>query len=304
MSAKQSSTKPSAVSTLAPLTSAAVSTALIMYPVDVMRALTMASAGTAGGFNAGEYYRTFGWRGFVSKGVVPEIAKSSVMRISKFFFFPIICEKGFGTPVSETSPPKKALAGALATVPEILMIAPLEVAKIGMQLDHENKFKNNSRVFLKHLYETRGVSGLYSGWAGMQWRQCFWTGTFFGTLGTFKDIIEPPLQSMGAPKPLTTFISGFVAGVFAVIPNAPGDVVRSVVQKKLFQDPTRVAYGVSLGGVREHIAVAKEIVASSGYKGLYTGFGFKAMHLGGSGALMAMFIPMFADMMGINYGGV
>jgi hypothetical protein len=117
-------------------------------------------------------------------------------------------------------------------------------------------------------------------------------------------MIEPPLQSLGAPKPMTTFISGFVAGVFAVIPNAPGDVVRSVVQKKLFQDPSRVAYGVSFGGVAEHVAVAKEIVASSGVKGLYTGFGFKAMHLGGSGALMAMFVPMFADMMGIKYSGV
>jgi solute carrier family 25 2-oxodicarboxylate transporter 21 len=138
MSAKQSS-KPSAFSTLAPLTGAAVSTAGLMYPVDVLRALTMASAGTAGGFNAGEYYRKFGWRGFVSKGVVPEIAKSSVMRISKFFFFPIICEKGFGSAPGQTSPAKKALAGALATVPEILMISPLEVAKIGMQLDHENK---------------------------------------------------------------------------------------------------------------------------------------------------------------------
>ena len=96
----------------------------------------------------------------------------------------------------------------------------------------------------------------------------------------------------------------FAAGCFAVIPNAPGDVVRSVVQKKLFQDPSRAAYGVSIGGVREHIVVAQEIVASSGVKGLYTGFAFKALHLGGSGALMAMFIPFFSECMGIQYGGV
>lgn len=41
----------SAVMTLFPLTGAAVSTAAIMYPVDVMRAITMANAGTKGGFS-------------------------------------------------------------------------------------------------------------------------------------------------------------------------------------------------------------------------------------------------------------
>ena len=37
-----------------------------------------------------------------------------------------------------------------------------------------------------------------------------------------------------------------------------------------------------------------EIVSTRGIGGLYTGLGFKAVHLGGSGALMAAFIPFFA----------
>ena len=51
------------------------------------------------------------------------------------------------------------------------MISPMEVAKIGLQLDRENKFKNNSIEFIKHIQKTKGISGLYSGWSGMQWRQ-------------------------------------------------------------------------------------------------------------------------------------
>ncbi len=52
MASTQAPAKPtSAVMTLFPLTGAAVSTAAIMYPVDVMRAITMANAGTKGGFS-------------------------------------------------------------------------------------------------------------------------------------------------------------------------------------------------------------------------------------------------------------
>mmetsp|Transcript_35371 Transcript_35371/g.43665 ORF Transcript_35371/g.43665 Transcript_35371/m.43665 type:complete len:332 (+) Transcript_35371:125-1120(+) len=292
------------VLTLAPLTAAAVATATIMYPVDVLRALKMSSAGSKEPISIAEYYKKFGWRGFVSKGVVPEIAKSSVMRVSKFFFFPIMCENIHGVKPNEASVFQKATAGALATVPEIVMISPLEVAKLGIQLDTENKFKNNSMEFIKQTYRTKGFGGLYVGWAGMQWRQSFWTGTYFATLGTWKGLVEPPLLEMNVPQPVTQLIAGFLAGFFATFPNAPGDVVRSVVQKKGFADPSRPAYGISPAGVMEHITVAKEIVQSSGIRGLYSGLGFKAMHLGGSGALMAVFIPFFAKIMGIPYGGV
>ena len=290
--------------TLFPLTGAAVATATIMYPVDVMRALTMASAGSKEPFNIGKYYQKFGIKGFVSKGVLPEIAKSTVMRVSKFFFFPILCDNLHGKSPKECSPLQKGIAGALATVPEILLISPLEVAKIGMQLDVENKFNNNSRAFLKHMWDTKGIGGMYTGWAGMQWRQCWWTGTYFATLSWWKSTVNPPLESLGLPQQVSTLISGFLAGFFATFPNAPGDVVRSVVQKKVFTDPGRVAYGISPAGVMEHITVAGEIVKASGVRGLYSGLGFKAMHLGGSGALMAVLIPAFSDMMGIPYGGV
>jgi solute carrier family 25 2-oxodicarboxylate transporter 21 len=275
-----------------------------MYPVDVCRALSMASAGSGEKFSVTKYYSQHGLQGFVTKGVMPELVKSTVMRVSKFFFFPIMTETMYGKAPKDCNVIQKGLAGAAATVPEILMIAPLEVAKIGIQLDFENKYKNNSVHFLKDLYNARGISACWSGWAGMQWRQSFWTGTYFATLSSWKKAVEPPLMDVGVPVSIANLISGFLAGFFATFPNAPGDVVRSVVQKKLFLDPTRPAYGISPGGVLEHITVAREIVAVQGLKGLYSGIGFKAIHLGGSGALMAMLIPIFAKMTGIEYAGV
>ena len=131
-----------------------------------------------------------------------------------------------------------------------------------------------------------------------------WTGTYFATLASWKRLIEPSIKDLGGGDKIASLTSGFLAGVFASIPNAPGDVVRSVVQKKLFENPERKAYGISFGGVKEHIDVAKEIVSQKGVRGLYAGFTFKALHLGGSGALMAFFIPIFSNMFGIKYSGV
>jgi solute carrier family 25 2-oxodicarboxylate transporter 21 len=290
--------------TLIPISAAAVTTSALMYPVDVMRALKMSSAGSHQAFSIGDFYRKFGLRGMLGQGLVPELVKSSSMRVSKFFLFPIGLNSIFGKTASKASPLEKGIAGALATVPEILMISPMEVAKIGLQLDKENKFKNNSIEFIKHIHKTKGFSGLYSGWAGMQWRQCWWTGLYFATLSGWKGLVEPPIRELGGGSGLASLASGFLAGVFASIPNAPGDVVRSVVQKKLFETPDRKAYGISPAGVMEHITVTREIVKQRGLKGLYSGFSFKALHLGGSGALMAFFIPVFANMFGIPYNGV
>ena len=292
------------MSSLLPITGAAVTTAAIMYPVDVMRALTMSAAGSGTPFSVSTHYKVNGARGFISQGVIPELFKSSSMRVSKFFFFPIVCNGMWGKAPSKSTPFEKGIAGALATVPEILMVSPMEVAKIGLQLDAKNEFNNSGLKFAKHIYSKHGVSGLYSGWAGMQWRQSAWTGTYFATLSWWRAQTEPSMKNAGLPPFACNILSGFLAGCFAAIPNAPGDVVRSVVQRKLFQESGRVAKGISPAGIAEHFSVAAEIVANSGVKGLFAGFGFKALHLGGSGALMAALIPVLSDMMGIPYGGV
>jgi hypothetical protein len=73
------------------------------------------------------------------------------------------------------------------------MISPMEVAKIGLQLDRENKFKNNSIEFIKHIHKTKGFSGLYSGWAGMQWRQVkknFFNSKVLVDRNLFRNIIK------------------------------------------------------------------------------------------------------------------
>jgi tetrahydromethanopterin S-methyltransferase subunit D len=62
-----------------------------MYPVDVVRALKMASA-TGSGYTITEFIAAHGVKGLMSQGVVPEVVRATWMRVLKFFFFPITHE--------------------------------------------------------------------------------------------------------------------------------------------------------------------------------------------------------------------
>merc|ERR1711991_617233 len=204
------------MASLAPLTCAAATTAFVMYPVDVVRALRMASAGGTESFSLGGFIKSHGLKGLASQGAFAEIFKSSVMRVSKFFFFPLSCQLAWGQGPSELSPLKKGIAGAMATVPEILLITPLELAKLGLQTDGTNQFKNSSGKLLSHLSRNRGgVGALWSGWTGLRFRNGVWTGTYFATLQSFKNAIEPRAAAMGLPVSVANFSSGFLAGTFA-----------------------------------------------------------------------------------------
>merc|ERR1712190_409914 len=130
-----------------------------------------------------------------------------------------------GTPVS------KGLAGAAATVPEVFAISPLENIKLAAQLDKEGKFKGSSDI-TKHIMKTRGFNGLMTGYAGMQVRQCLWTGGFFMTLDVYKGATTPVIGKGLA----TDIIAGFLAGATGVAFNCWTDVCRSIVQKKALAD--------------------------------------------------------------------
>ena len=53
-------------------------------------------------------------------------------------------------------------------------------------------------------------------------------------------------------------------------------------------------------GTVQFLAVGQEIVKSRGFGGLYAGFKFKSLHLGGGGALMAFFLPFFKKIFSVS----
>lgn len=286
------------MATIFPLAASSLTVAVVCYPVDVLRALKMSSAGGSG-VTPGEFYRKYGLKGFFGQGMVPEVTRATVMRVSKFFFNPVMTNLLYNKKPSECTIPQKILCGGLATFPEILAISPFEVAKLGLQTDTTNKFKNNMIGFMKHQHKIKGISGLYVGWFGMQCRQSIFTGVFFGSCSTYRNYLKDDLNC--SPF-LSKLGGGFLAGVTgALAGNIPADVVRSVVQKKNFNDVNRPSYGISFNGIIEHIKVGQEILKTKGILGLYTGTLFKASYLGAGMAGATVLIPIFSDMMGIEY---
>ena len=78
-------------------------------------------------------------------------------------------------------------AGGLASLPEGFTIQPIEVSKIVLQLDKEKKYNNSGVAVMRDILKTRGWSGLFVGYFGIQYRQTSWTAAYFGTLQFFSE---------------------------------------------------------------------------------------------------------------------
>ncbi len=284
----------STLRSMLPILCSAFTAAAIMYPLDLVRALQMANAGS--GLTTGEllanFQKSHGWQGFFTQGLVPELARSTWMRFIKFALFPIVHLSLHGIPENKGNEFTKAVAAIISSVPEALSIMPLEVAKIALQLDTGNQFRNNMFTAMGSVVKNEGLGGLLVGYIGVQYRQAAWSAGYFASIKFFEKHVDNFFTTTKfkerypkASKTLAQLLSGFLAGVFGACLNTPGDTIRSTLQKRVFQGQR----GLSFFGV------GNEIIQSKGVGALYAGFKFKAFHLGGGGALMAFLIPFFAN---------
>ena len=160
--------RPSAFVTLAPISAGCAASAVVMYPMDVVRALRMASASEAASLSTAQLLSNFiaahGFLGLAKQGVLPEIARATTMRVVQFFSYPLIHEAFFARKPSEGTPGTKLVAGMAAAMPAALAITPLENAKIALQLDQAKRFDNSMGRAVQHLWQRFGPSkGLIGG---------------------------------------------------------------------------------------------------------------------------------------------
>jgi solute carrier family 25 2-oxodicarboxylate transporter 21 len=288
-----------AMQTLPPVTGAAVVTSIVMYPADVIRAVCMSSPGTNPIAATQGFLATHGMKGFVQQGLAAEITRASFSRAIKFWLQPVVHKGLFGKSETQGNPVSKGFAGAMATIPEVITISPLENVKLAEQLDKDKRFNGMGDV-IKHIQKTRGLSGFYTGYVGMQIRQCLWTGGFFLSLDVFKGVAKGATDN----KLAQDILSGFMAGVFGTTLNCWTDVCRSVIQKKAIEatfDPAAKAPGFFEACINPgpFFNQASTIMAEKGLGGLYSGYGVKCVHLGGSGAILAVLVPRFKQWYGV-----
>jgi len=296
----QQKPKSGALATLAPVTCGAATVALVMYPVDVCRALVMSSPGLSAGEAISGFIKTHGIAGFAKQGMAAELSRGTFSRLVKFWVQPIAHEAAFGRKQKDGNPITKGIAGMLATIPEVIVISPLENIKLAEQLDKEKRFNGMGSV-AAHLNKTRGSAGFYIGYSGMQLRQALWTGGFFATSDLFAGWASGVLgKGMGAD-----IVGGFGAGMFGTSLNCWCDVTRTIIQKEAVAatfDPKGkiTTWGDNLN-IFAFVAKAGEIASSKGFmSGLYAGVHVKAVHLGGSGALLAVLMPRFKQWFGVT----
>jgi len=295
--------KATSLDTLPPICGGAVVTSIVMYPVDVVRAICMSNPGTGAGEALSGFIKAHGMAGFVKQGLVAEVTRASISRAIKFFMQPIVHKGIYGKPETQGTPVSKGLAGAIGTVPEVLAISPLENIKLAAQLDKEGKFKGSADI-ASHIMKTRGFNGFMIGYGGMQIRQMLWTGGFFLTLDWYKGLVKGVVSNNLA----CDVLSGFAAGATGTAFNCWCDVCRSVVQKKALADTFDAAIPrpsvVTVYSPVPFFQEAAAIGSSKGIGGLYAGVGPKMVHLGGSGAILAVLMPrfktMYFNMMGIQ----
>merc|ERR1712060_264037 len=95
-------------------------------------------------------------------------------------------------------------------------------------------------------------------------------------------------------------LSGFAAGATGTALCCWCDVCRSVVQKRALADTFDPK--IPRPGVLEPLnpgpffATAGQLMSERGLAGLYSGVGPKMVHLGGSGAILAVLMPRFKTM--------
>lgn len=112
---------------------------------------------TTVGVGAGEaisgFLKTHGVAGFAKQGMVAELTRGTFSRLVKFWVQPIAHENVFGMKQKDGNPLTKGLAGMLATVPEVVIISPIENIKLAEQLDKEKKFNGiYPKVHAQHEY--------------------------------------------------------------------------------------------------------------------------------------------------------
>ena len=160
---------PSAWTQLPPITVASFATAGIMYPADLVRALRMGAPTRPITSLVREFRATYGWSGFFTQGVGPEVARAGIMRTLKFFNFPVFFEAIHGKPVSAGTGAEKATVAVVAALPETFVILPFEMGKVGLQLDKANEFKGSATNAMRRVVKDRGLArGLFSGYVGVR----------------------------------------------------------------------------------------------------------------------------------------
>ncbi|KAJ9441704.1 putative mitochondrial 2-oxodicarboxylate carrier [Diplonema papillatum] len=199
------------------------------------------------------------------RGAAPEISSVIAGRAVCFMCYETVKEAVEGTFGKGGAVLQGSVAGALSAVPEAVVVTPFQVVKVRMQSKEHLQRYPSLRSCVADTYRRESLGGFTHGLRATVYRNSVWTAIYFATIAYVSRI-----EVAGCRPP--DFVSGFVAGAWAVLFNAPFDVVKSRQQN-------------ALGGAGGVLSCARAVVDTEGFSGLYKGVVPKLWRMGLGGAI-------------------
>lgn len=157
-----------------------------------------------------------------------------------------------------------ALAGFLSAVPTTLITAPVERAKVLLQVQgqggSEHKYKGVTDV-LKHLYKEGGMRSIYRGTGATLARDGPGSAAYFAAYEITKKALTPAGSSPAELNLGAIIVAGGMAGVAMWAIAIPPDVLKSRLQS------------APSGTYSGFMDCARKTIAQDGARALWKGFG-------------------------------
>jgi len=202
------------------------------------------------------------------RGMVPPLLGVTPIFAISFWAYDVSKQLIFAlTPNRSTtslSIPELAAAGFLSAVPTTAVTAPVERAKVLLQVQgqggSERKYKGVTDV-LKHLYKEGGIRSIYRGTGATLARDGPGSAAYFAAYEVTKKALTPAGASPADLNLGAVILAGGTAGVAMWALAIPPDVLKSRLQSA----PTGTYSGI--------MDCARKTIAQDGFKALWKGFG-------------------------------
>ncbi|OLY85575.1 Solute carrier family 25 member 40 [Smittium mucronatum] len=168
------------------------------------------------------------------------------------------------------------LAGTIARSFSSALISPLELVRTIIQSSSSSDFKSVI-AGIRSLIATNGYRTLWAGLIPTLWRDVPFSAIYwFGYEQSLSHL------SFSTSHFFNTFIAGAVSGSIAAVLTNPFDVAKTARQVALSQDNS----GFNGAKSAKILSIIKNIVASDGYSGLYTGLAPRLLKIAPACAIM------------------
>ena len=128
------------------------------------------------------------------------------------------------------------IAGALTGASQAVVTAPIELAKIklqvqgtGVALQKDRKYKGPIQTLLQ-IRKDSGITGCFRGLFGVFLRDVPGTAVYFGSFAYLNRLAIPEGGDINSLSPLTVLFTGGFAGMCSWAANYPIDVVKTRIQ--------------------------------------------------------------------------